>query len=338
MDSPPPAITISAPPARMRSEASAIACKPELQNRLMVMAGTESGSPARRVACRAIFPPASPSGMAQPRMTSSTSSFAAGYRSSSARITVAARSSGRAWRSAPRGALPTAVRRQSIITASLIGTPIRCLNASSTQRRRERRGSAEKTKPSHSPYGFLHTPADRTLPLSDAFSALPLRSLRLCVELASSIPQCLPILQHVLHALLRLHIPAQTQKRFALQIQQILLRDLLRAGQASAAQHVCQLLPHHAIVLREVPALGRERHCHLERGVTRLAFHRDILPRHPRRPGRHTAERRRLGVRRQPFPVHGQAIAGPQEAQLARVRRARAHLAGPDQVERAFGV
>src|ERR1035438_4120977 len=145
------------------------------------------------------------------------------------------------------------------------------------------------------------------------------------------------MLQHVLHALLRLGVPAQTQKRFTLQIQQILLRDVLRALQPSAAQHVCQLFPHHAIVLREVPALGRERHCHLERGVTRLAFHRDILPRHPRRPGRHTAERRRLGVRRQPFPIHGQPIAGPEETQLARVRRAPAHLAGPDPVEGAFG-
>src|ERR1035438_6488366 len=131
-----------------------------------------------------------------------------------------------------------------------------------------------KPKRSTAPMVFSTPPADRTHPLSDAFSALSLRSLRLCVELPSSIPERLPILQHVLHALLRLHIPAQTQKRFALQIQQILLRDLLRAGQASAAQHVCQLFPHHAIVLREVPALGRERHPHLERGVTRLAFHR----------------------------------------------------------------
>ena len=41
-------------------------------------AGTESGKPARRDAWRAMLLPASPSGMAQPRMTSSTSSLAAG--------------------------------------------------------------------------------------------------------------------------------------------------------------------------------------------------------------------------------------------------------------------
>ena len=50
MDSLPPAITISAPPARIRSAASAIDCRPELQKRLMVIAGTESGKPARRAA------------------------------------------------------------------------------------------------------------------------------------------------------------------------------------------------------------------------------------------------------------------------------------------------
>src|SRR5215471_14999913 len=110
--------------------------------------------------------------MAQPRITSSTPSLAAGYLSSSARITNAPRSSGRVLRNVPRGALPTGVRKQSTIRAS----------------------------------GIL-------------------------------VPQWLPVLQHVLHALLRLYCPAQAQECFALQIQQILLAHLLGAAQAPAAQH-----------------------------------------------------------------------------------------------------
>ena len=50
-----------------------IACSPELQKRLMVMAGVVTGWPDRSV----IFSPASPSGIAQPMMTSSTYRFLA---------------------------------------------------------------------------------------------------------------------------------------------------------------------------------------------------------------------------------------------------------------------
>src|ERR1019366_6361520 len=49
MDSTPPATTISAPPAMMRSAAMAIACRPDEQKRLMVMAETSTGRPARDV-------------------------------------------------------------------------------------------------------------------------------------------------------------------------------------------------------------------------------------------------------------------------------------------------
>src|SRR5581483_2322467 len=109
----------------MRSTAMAMAWRPELQKRLMVIAGTRSGKPARRAAPRAMLFPDSASGIAQPSITSSTSSgLTWGYRCSSARITSAARSSGRVLRSVPRGAFPTAARRQSIITASCILTSI----------------------------------------------------------------------------------------------------------------------------------------------------------------------------------------------------------------------
>src|ERR1700689_3706351 len=105
----------------MRSAAIPIACSPEEQKRLMVMPGTVSGRPARRAAMRAMFMPDSASGIAQPRMTSSISSGAiAGCFSRRRRITMAARSSGRVLRKLPLGALPTGVRRQSRITASIL--------------------------------------------------------------------------------------------------------------------------------------------------------------------------------------------------------------------------
>src|ERR1035437_6434104 len=156
---------------------------------------------------------------------------------------MAARSSGREWRSAPRGDLPTAVRRQSIITASRIGCPSLSRrgwrpneNVYLTRRKRRQRVLAA-TRPRALTSGFLvGWPAS---------------------EMASSIPQRLAVLQHVLHAFLRLRVAAETQKRFPFQIQQILLRDALRAGEPSAAQHVCQLLADHAIVLGDVPAFGR---------------------------------------------------------------------------------
>src|SRR5580658_5845182 len=126
IDSAPPAMMIWAPPERIRSAAMAMACSPDEQKRLMVTPGTESGKPARSAATRAIFIPDSPSGLAQPRITSSISlDEIAGYFSRSRRNTVAARSSGRVVRSVPLGAFPTAVRRQSTITAFI--TLIRCL-------------------------------------------------------------------------------------------------------------------------------------------------------------------------------------------------------------------
>src|ERR1039457_479755 len=73
IDSAPPAIRISADPARMRSAAMAMAWSPEEQNRLTVTPGTLCGKPARSAAMRAMFMPDSASGMAQPRITSSMS-------------------------------------------------------------------------------------------------------------------------------------------------------------------------------------------------------------------------------------------------------------------------
>src|ERR1035438_555137 len=103
----------------MRSQAMAIDWRPELQKRLMVTPVVVTGRPARRAAIRAMLLPDSASGMAQPRITSSMSSLGTcGYLARSARITMAARSSGRVLRSAPRVAFPTGVRRQSTMTAS----------------------------------------------------------------------------------------------------------------------------------------------------------------------------------------------------------------------------
>ena len=73
---------------------------------------------------RATFRPCSASGMAQPRITSSTSAGdTPGARESASRITTDAMSSGRITLSVPFGALPTAVRTAETITASCMGLP-----------------------------------------------------------------------------------------------------------------------------------------------------------------------------------------------------------------------
>src|SRR4051812_34248888 len=121
MLSAPPAITTDADPVRMRSAANAIAWSPDAQKRLTVTADASTGMPARKLAIRAIFSPCSASGMAQPRITSSTSDGAMpGDRFSVSARQTAARSSGRVERSDPDGALPTAVRTAETMTASAI--------------------------------------------------------------------------------------------------------------------------------------------------------------------------------------------------------------------------
>ena len=51
---------------------SAIVCSPDEQNRLIVCAGTSTGSPARSAESRATLSPCDASGIAQPHATSST--------------------------------------------------------------------------------------------------------------------------------------------------------------------------------------------------------------------------------------------------------------------------
>src|SRR3954471_17178091 len=58
----------------MRCAASAIVCRPEEQKRFTVIPGTVIGQPARSAIWRAMFQPVAPSGLAQPMITSSTSS------------------------------------------------------------------------------------------------------------------------------------------------------------------------------------------------------------------------------------------------------------------------
>ena len=121
IDSVPPAMTTSAEPHMTRSDANAIAWRPEEQKRLIVTAEAETGIPARRLAIRATFNPCSASGIAQPMITSSTSAGAiAGARRSASPMAIAASSSGRVPRSTPLGAFPTGVRTAATITASVI--------------------------------------------------------------------------------------------------------------------------------------------------------------------------------------------------------------------------
>src|SRR5579885_1921567 len=287
MDSAPPARMISALPARMRSAAMAMDCRPELQKRLMVTPGTRSGSPARRAAQRAMLLPDSPSGMAQPRITSSMSSCGTcGYSSRRRRITAAARSSGRAWRKVPRGALPTAVRRQSMITASCI-------------------------------------------------APLCVRSPTVAARL---IPQGLSGFQHVLHALLGLRLAAQTQEGLPLQVEQVLFRDGLLAGDPAAAQHVGQLLSYYGIVLGDVLGLTSQVDAGLQQGIVGVAADADIGAGHAGLPVRDQRKRQSLGVGDEPLRIHGDTVLRAQQAEFAGLFRGGGHLGVSDQFEGFLGV
>ena len=78
----------------------------------MVTADTMSGSPASSTPMRATFMPCSASGMAQPITASSMRLGSMPGASASTPLSAcASRSSGRVLRNAPRGALPTGVRR-----------------------------------------------------------------------------------------------------------------------------------------------------------------------------------------------------------------------------------
>ena len=117
----PPATTTSARPPRISSTAIAMVWRPEEQNLLMVAAGTVWGRPAFKVEILATFMPCSPSGMAHPMRTSSTSSgLSPRALFTASRMATAPRSSGRTVRKVPFLPFPIAVLTPLTITASLI--------------------------------------------------------------------------------------------------------------------------------------------------------------------------------------------------------------------------
>ena len=122
IDSSPPATATSVVPLATDWLARASACRPEAQKRLTVMALVATGRPAPSATWRAMLRPCAPSGMAQPRMRSSTRAGSRpGALAIASRTAVMASSSGGVSRRPPRGALPTAVRAAETMTASRIG-------------------------------------------------------------------------------------------------------------------------------------------------------------------------------------------------------------------------
>src|SRR5437868_3138604 len=122
IDSTPPATNTSPSPARIRWLARAMVCRPEEQKRLTVIPGTVTGQPARIAIWRAMFQPVAPSGLAQPMITSSTSSASTLARSSAACTTWPPIFAPWVVLSAPRQLLQSGVRAVETITASVIGT------------------------------------------------------------------------------------------------------------------------------------------------------------------------------------------------------------------------
>src|SRR5258708_5654641 len=119
----PPAATTAPSPARTRCAASAMVCRPEEQKRFTVMPGTVTGQPARSAICRAILPPVAPSGVAQPMITSSTSSASTFARSSAACTACPPIFAPWVMLSEPRQLLHSGVLAVETITASVIEFP-----------------------------------------------------------------------------------------------------------------------------------------------------------------------------------------------------------------------
>src|SRR5688572_29393850 len=115
--------------------ARAMVCSPEEQKRLTVMPGTLFGQPARNAIWRAMFQPVAPSGLAQPMMTSSTSSASTLARSSAACTTWPPILAPCVRLSAPFQLLQSGVRAVETTTASTIEPP-----AFFGELRKERRG------------------------------------------------------------------------------------------------------------------------------------------------------------------------------------------------------
>src|SRR5687768_15266788 len=107
----------------IRWAASAMVCSPEEQKRLTVMPGTLFGQPARTAIWRAMFQPVAPSGLAQPMITSSTSSASTLARSRAACTTCPPILAPCVWLSAPRQLLHSGVLAVETITASFIEFP-----------------------------------------------------------------------------------------------------------------------------------------------------------------------------------------------------------------------
>src|SRR5918993_5006475 len=111
---------MSPSPLMMRWLARAMVCSPEEQKRFTVIPGTLIGQPARMAIWRAMFQPVAPSGLAQPMITSSTSSASTLARSSAACTTWPPIFAPCVRLSEPRQLLHSGVRAVETITASVM--------------------------------------------------------------------------------------------------------------------------------------------------------------------------------------------------------------------------
>src|SRR5438477_8059790 len=121
IDSTPPPIMTSAPSLMTWFAAIAIAWRPEEQKRFRVSPATDTGSPARIAATRAMLWPCDPWGCPQPMITSSTSFGSSwGTLPRTSLMVWAVKSSGRVRLNAPRNDLASGVRELATMTASLM--------------------------------------------------------------------------------------------------------------------------------------------------------------------------------------------------------------------------
>jgi hypothetical protein len=119
-DSTPPATTTGTRSTMMRCAAKLAAWMPELHARAIVTPPVESGSPPTRPEWRAMLFPLSPSGTAQPKITSSTSAGSIPARATAWRIACPPIVALWVLLKAPRNAFARGVRAVETTTASVM--------------------------------------------------------------------------------------------------------------------------------------------------------------------------------------------------------------------------
>src|ERR1051326_674080 len=149
-----------------------------------------------------------------------------------------------------------------------------------------------------------------------------------------SVSQRLPALQRVLNAFERFPLAAQFQKRFALEVEQVLFADRRLVRERTSREDVRERPADDLIVIGNAPGAPREVDAELEGRTQRFAA--DGNGRSRRRtliPLARALERELLRIGDQAVAIHRDAVGFAQKTELPRVLGARRHGREADGLE-----